>query len=224
MKGKDVDFLSNNAGGILGGIDPEAVNAAIGDEKAELEQLNQDLANPEIRGEQRKEMMKRRDAVMKTIRANIMKIRRDQGGKAALGYHAHESVHGEGTSGALGEKVLEYAAEMSADTDFAGTLKESGRAVMGSLTKKELIEIRRHKMGALNKGGESLEKRAELLEKTTGPAGQGDTTSSTARPGTQATAEAKDGKRDEVKFEIAKLYVETDGSGLLSLTSSTRAS
>ena len=143
---------------------------------------------------------------------------------------------------------------MSADTDFAGTLKESGKSVMGSLTKKQqqLREMARgfeggmsgllndkgakgkaarklmsgitDDMKALNKGGESLEERAELLEKTTGPAGQGDTTSSTPRPGTEATAEAKDGKRDEVKFEIAKLYVETDGSGLLSLTSSTRTS
>ena len=246
--------LGEVIGEVMGGIPEGSVTDAMRGGQERLNKLNKELADPSISADRRTALMSQRDDVMTGLRKQVMQIRRKQGVAAGREYAAHEAVVGKGTSGEIGEKVLKHAAEMSEDTDFTSTLKESGKSVMGSLTKKQqqLREMARgfeggvsgllndkgekgkaarklmsgitDDMQALDTGGEALEKRAETLEKAEGPASRGDTTASTTRPETEAAEDAKDTKRDERNFSIGNLYVKTDGSGSLSLASSSRTS
>ena len=201
--------LGDVIGEVMGGIPEGSVTDAMRGDQDRLRALNKDLADPNISADQRKVLMGKRDEVMGSLRKQVMQIRRKQGIAAGRGYalveaEAWQMGPGQKGRGAhLGEKILKYAEEMSADTDFADTLGESGKAVMGSFTKKqkrlremardhegglegllgdqgekgdkarELMQGINKDMRALDEGGERLETRAETLEKAEGQAGRG---------------------------------------------------
>ena len=109
---------------------------------------------------------------------------------------------------------------------LAGLLQQEGEE--GDKA-RELMKGITSDMAAINKGGDALEKQGMSYDAhdvmSDKPPRSGQHARPTGRPET-TTAEGEESaqKRDEVAYSIGNLYVKTDGSGSLSLESSSRTS
>lgn len=243
--------LGEVIGEVLGGIPADAVTDAMRGDQSRLDKLNKDLADPNISADQRKVLMSQRNDVMGRLREGVMSIRRGQGGALAEAHARGEQVDpgkimthaaemsadtkwGEGTT-ARGRSVQsELAKKQKALQDLArgkrgglaGLLQQKGEE--GDKA-RELMKGITSDMAAINKGGDALEKQGMSYDAHDVMSGKTPRSGQHARPTgrpetTTAEGEESAQKRDEVAFSIGNLYVKTDGSGSLSLESSSRTS